>query len=76
MVSGGRRNDMPGVKYKIVRTKKFPLSILLDHEGSEIRISSRSVYGLKKILREPENSDRQTRRTNRRIKQDAKNLYK
>jgi small subunit ribosomal protein S12 len=55
LICGGRRNDLPGVKYKIIRaghTKSKKIrrfeGTLITQSGHPERISSRSVYGFVK----------------------------
>jgi small subunit ribosomal protein S12 len=44
LVRGGRVNDMPGVKYKVIR-------VVLDAQGLKNRHQGRSKYGTKKPTR-------------------------
>jgi len=43
LIRGGRVADLPGVKYHIIRGK-------LDFRGVKGRITSRSIYGVKKMI--------------------------
>jgi small subunit ribosomal protein S12 len=71
-VCGGRRNDLPGVKYRIIRGPKFVLSILKQKVGKPPRISSRSVYGLKKLITDDELKEREIRDNVKRNKKNFK----
>lgn len=44
LIRGGRVKDLPGVKYHLVRGK-------LDFDGVELRKTSRSKYGTKKLTK-------------------------
>jgi small subunit ribosomal protein S12 len=70
LISGGRRNDLPGIKYKIVSSKRYYPS-LIKKPFAPVRIRSRSVYGLPKLDGISATSDRAIRRDHLRNNKSA-----